>query len=39
VRISLRRDLLTAVRRIVWRAAFWADFVLAMDFFFPCGLG
>ena len=25
VRISLRRDLLTSVRRMVWRAAFWAD--------------
>src|SRR5271166_1564850 len=31
VRISVRRDLLTAVRRMVWRAAFWADFVLAME--------
>src|ERR1700761_46969 len=35
VRISLRRDLLTSVRRRVWRAAFWADLVLAIEFSFP----
>ena len=30
-RIWLRRVLLTAVRRIVWRTAFFADLVLAMS--------
>jgi hypothetical protein len=30
LRRRLRRVLLAAVRRTVWRAAFFADFVLAM---------
>ena len=30
LRIRLRRVLLAAVQRTVWRAAFFADFVLAM---------
>src|SRR3984957_20770772 len=37
--MSLRRDLLTSVRRRVWRAAFWADFVLAIEFSFPAAHG
>src|SRR6476659_9475355 len=31
LRICVRRALLTAVRRAVWRAAFFADFVLAIS--------
>ena len=31
VRRCERRDLLTAVRRAIWRVAFWADDVLAMQ--------